>query len=132
MSYLVLALQKLLVLMGSKPYFIRNIGVLSKMWFSQVSGIFFGKKLFLKEQNHLFIALIPKQLVDSSVHQFRPISLYNIIYKIISKILANRFKGLLHHFISPYQYDFVTSKNIQGNTILAHEIINSINSKNGR
>jgi hypothetical protein len=66
------------------------------------------------------------------VHQFRPINLCNIIYKIISKILANRFKGLLHHFISPFQYAFVPSKNIQDNTILVHKLFNSINSKRGR
>jgi hypothetical protein len=46
--------------------------------------------------------------------------------------MANRFKGLLHHFISPYQSAFVPSRNIQDNTILAHELLNSLNSKKGR
>jgi hypothetical protein len=86
----------------------------------------------LKEQNHTFIALIPKKLGASTENQFRPISLCNIIYKIIFKILANRFKGLLHHFISPFQSTFVPSRNIQDNTILVHELFNSINSKRGR
>jgi hypothetical protein len=93
---------------------------------------FFGSNRLFKEQNHTFIALIPKQLGASSVHQFRPISLCNIIYKIISKILANRFKALLHLFISPYQSIFVPSRNIQDNTILAHELFNIINSKKGQ
>ena len=93
---------------------------------------FFGSNRLLKKQYHTFIALIPKQLRASFVHQFRPISLCNIIYKIISKILANKFKALLHLFISPYQYAFVPSKNIQENTILAHELFNVINSKKGR
>jgi len=44
----------------------------------------------LREQNHTFIALIPKKLGASSVQQFRPISLYNIIYEIISKLLATQ------------------------------------------
>ncbi|XP_059432574.1 uncharacterized protein LOC132165893 [Corylus avellana] len=93
---------------------------------------FFGKNHLLKQQNHTFIALIPKRLEASSVDQFRPISLCNIIYKIISKLLANRFKGLLHLFISPYQSAFVPSRNIQDNTILAHELLYSLNSKKGR
>ena len=93
---------------------------------------FFGNNRLLKEQNHTFIALIPKQLGASTIHQFRPISLCNIIYKTISKILADRFKALLHLFISPYQSAFVPSKNIQDNTILAHELFHIINSKNGR
>jgi hypothetical protein len=82
--------------------------------------------------NHTFIALIPKQLGASTVHQFRPISLCNIIYKLISKILANRFKAQLHLFISPYQSAFVPAKSIQDNTIMAHELFNVINSKKGR
>jgi hypothetical protein len=68
----------------------------------------------------------------SIVHQFRLISLCNIIYKIISKILANRFKAHLHLFISPYQSAFVPSRSIQDNTIMAHELFNVINSKKGR
>jgi hypothetical protein len=110
----------------------KNIGILSKMRFSPAYGIFFGQNNLLKEQNHTFIALVPKKLGTSSVHQFRPISLCNVIYKIISKILANRFKGLLHHFISPFQSAFVPSRNIQDNSILVHELFNSINSKRGR
>jgi hypothetical protein len=66
------------------------------------------------------------------MNQFKPISLCNIIYKIISKILANRFKAQLHLFISPYQFAFVPSRNIQDNTILAHELFDAINSKNNR
>jgi hypothetical protein len=93
---------------------------------------FFLKNHLLKEQNHTFIALIPKQLGPSTVHHFRPISLCNIIYKIISKILANRFKVLLHHFISPLQSAFVPTRNIQDNTILAHELLHTMKAKRGR
>jgi hypothetical protein len=62
---------------------------------------FFKKNHLLKERNHTFIGLIPKRLGPFSINHFRPISVCNIIYKIISKILANRFKVLLHPFISP-------------------------------
>jgi len=62
---------------------------------------FFSYHHLLKEQNHTFIALIPKRLGPFLASHFRPISLCNIIYKIISKILVNRLKGLLHLFISP-------------------------------
>ena len=86
---------------------------------------FFKKNHLLKEQNHTFIALVPKQMGPF----FRPISLCNIIYKIISKILANRFKSLLHHFISTLQSAFVPSRNIQDNSILAHELLHSLKLK---
>jgi hypothetical protein len=66
------------------------------------------------------------------VHHFHPVSLCNIIYKIISKNLANRFKGLLHRFISPQQSTFVPSRTIQDNTIMAHELLHTVNSKQGK
>jgi hypothetical protein len=75
---------------------------------------FFNNHHLLQEHNHTFIALVPKQMGPSTVHHFRPISLCNIIYKIISKILANRLKGLLHHFISPYQSNFCSISNNPG------------------
>jgi len=93
---------------------------------------FFSKNLLLKEQNHTFIALVPKQLGPSSVNHFRPISLCNIIYKIISKIMANRYKLLLHHFISPLQSAFVPSRNIQDNSILTHELLHTLKKKKGK
>jgi len=93
---------------------------------------FLRGKHHLKEQNHTFIALVPKQLEPFSVNHFWPISLFNIIYKIISKILANCFNGLLHHFISPFQSAFVPSRSIHDNSILAHELLHTIKLKKGR
>jgi hypothetical protein len=56
---------------------------------------FFRGGYILKEFNHTNIALIPKVDHPSQVNHFRPISLTNFNYKIISKILANRLKPLL-------------------------------------
>jgi hypothetical protein len=50
----------------------------------------------LKEFNYTNIALILKVVNPLMVHHFRPVSLANFNYKIISKILSNRFKPLLH------------------------------------
>ena len=50
--------------------------------------------------NSTFIALIPKADKPLSFAEFRPISLCNLAYKIISKIIADRIKGGLSHGIS--------------------------------
>jgi hypothetical protein len=68
------------------------------------------------------IALIPKVNNPSRVNQFRPISLTNFNYKIISKILSNRLKPLLHKIISPLQSAFFRGRSIHDNTILGHFI----------
>jgi hypothetical protein len=71
---------------------------------------FFSNNSLQRGQNHTFIALIPKLSGSHSTHQLRPISLCNIIYKIISKILANRLKIFLPKIISPFQSSFCSKK----------------------
>ncbi|XP_042974770.1 uncharacterized protein LOC122306409 [Carya illinoinensis] len=55
---------------------------------------FFKSGSLPRDLNHTHLALIPKSSSPVSVHDFRPISLYNVVYKLISKVLANRMKGL--------------------------------------
>jgi hypothetical protein len=92
---------------------------------------FFRNNHFLKEQNHTFIALIPKKLRASSVHHYRPISLFNIIYKIISKLLANR-PNLFSISLFLHFKLFLGLRNIQDNSILAHEMLHFLKPKQGR
>jgi hypothetical protein len=92
---------------------------------------FFRGGFLLKEFNHTNIALIPKIDNPSQVHHYRPISLINFNYKIISKILSNRFKPLLHKIISPTQSAFLKGRSIQDNTVLAHELFHSMKKKKG-
>lgn len=85
----------------------------------------------MKSLNHTFIAIIPKTKSASKVEHYRPISLCNVTYKIISKILANRLKPHLGFFISPFQMGFVSGRNIHDNNIVSHEIMNYIHKKKG-
>ena len=55
------------------------------------------------------------------VNQFKPILLCNVLYKIISKLLANRLRPLLHKMISPWQVAFIQGRKIQDNSIIAHK-----------
>eukprot|EP00253_Pinus_taeda_P019011 PITA_19011 len=73
----------------------------------------------------LHIALIPKETNPLSFDRFRPISLCNVSYKIVTKILANRLKKLLPHLIFENQGGFVPNRQIIDNVILIQEAIHS-------
>lgn len=64
-----------------------------------------------------------------SIKDFRPISLCNIRYKIISKTLANRLKPLFQKCISEEQSTFVEGRSILDNVLIAFDIIHHIRSK---
>jgi hypothetical protein len=56
--------------------------------------------------NETFITLIPKIKNPLRIIDYRPISLYNILYKLIAKVLANQLKKVLPHVISANQMCF--------------------------
>jgi hypothetical protein len=58
---------------------------------------------FEKSLNATFVSLIPKKADAVEVKDFRPISLVRGVYKIISKVLANRLKSVLGKIISSSQ-----------------------------
>ena len=47
------------------------------------------------------LVLIPKMDQPNHLKNFRPISLCNVIYKIMTKVIVNRIQPLLHRIISP-------------------------------
>jgi hypothetical protein len=57
----------------------------------------------LQALNSTFLTLIPKEERANSADKLRPILLYNVIYKIISKVIANRLKPIMSRITSPEQ-----------------------------
>lgn len=66
----------------------------------------------------------------SSFEDFRPISCFNINYKLISKIIANHLKPILRELISKEQFGFLFKRQVHDAVSLAQESFHTIKTKN--
>jgi exonuclease III len=80
----------------------------------------------LQALNATFITLVPKEGQAHHPKKFRPISLCNVIYKLLTKVIARRLKTILPTIISPEQSGYVEGRQILDSVILAHEVIHSL------
>ena len=86
----------------------------------------------LASLNHTYIALLPKTEKPKKVTDFRPISLCNVVYRIIAKAIANRLKLILPQIISPTQSTFIPNRLITDNVIIGYECLHKIRHSKGR
>ena len=76
--------------------------------------------------NETFICLIPKVNCPQKITEFRPISLCNVVYKIVSTVLVNRLKKILPEVISESQSAFIPERQITDNVLVAFKTMHCI------
>lgn len=105
-------------------------------WDTIKPGVISFVKLFFEQSylepriNQTHLCLIPKIENPITIRDYRPISLANVAYKIISKILAERMKSWLNNIITENQSAFIPGRLITDNVLISHELIHSLHTKN--
>jgi hypothetical protein len=110
-------------------FFQRNWGLLKKEVCEAIK-LFFNNGVIPDNFNMTKIVLIPK--VDNAIElkEYRPISLCNVIYKVISKCLVNRLRPYLQTLISENQSAFIPGRLISDNALVAFECFHAIHRTN--
>jgi hypothetical protein len=78
-----------------------------------------------KGVNDATVVLIPKVDLPAKVTYFRPISLCNVVYKVLAKCLVNRLRHILDELIYPNQ-SVVPGRLIMDNALVAFEYFHYI------
>jgi hypothetical protein len=87
------------------------------------------REYFPSSLNVTNICLIPKCENPISMKDLRPIALCNVLYKMVSKLLANRLKECLEKCVSKEQSAFVEGRSILDNALIAIEVIHALKRK---
>lgn len=108
---------------GFNPAFYQNFWGLCRDDIFEVVSRWLDMGLFPHALNDTNIGLIPKCENPNNMKELRPILLCNVVYKMVSKLLANRMKKCLAKYVSEERSTFVEWCPILDSVMIAIETI---------
>lgn len=100
--------------------------------FYALCSTFYQGQANLECINTSYITLVPKKDSPETMNDFRPISLMNISFKLLTKILADRLQTVILNLVHQNQYGFIRSRTIQDCLAGVTNISNNATSQRGK
>ncbi|KAF7839819.1 DNA polymerase alpha subunit B [Senna tora] len=117
---------------GLNPVFFQSQwGIVSSSVYDMVRSIY-QNPVLIEHINHTLIVLVPKTARPECLKDLRPISLCNVIYKAITKVLANRIKGIMPLLVATNQCSFVPERHSTDNVVVIQEVVHSMRCMKGK
>lgn len=76
-----------------------------------------------------WVTLIPKEVGSIEVEKMRPLSMIGCLYKIISKILTWRLKGVMNELVGESETAFIEGTQILDGALIANETVHWLKKK---
>ncbi|XP_026428428.1 uncharacterized protein LOC113324327 [Papaver somniferum] len=117
---------------GFPPGFYQSQSQVGKDDICKTVQAFFSSGFLLKKFNHTRVTLIPKTISAYKLEDYMPIALCNLIYKLITNIIALRLKKYIANIISPMQSAYVPGRLISENIYMVQELVKAMKNKSCR
>jgi len=111
---------------GFNLFFVKESWEVFKDALVEAMALFHETGCIPKGCNTSFVALIPKVRDPAKLERYRPISLVGVMYKVISKVLAERIKKVLPVVIDECQSAFLKDRCILDSVLSANEVIEDL------
>lgn len=93
---------------------------------------FLNKGVLSEGIYEIIITLLPNVDVLESIKQFRPISLCNVRFEFLTKVLANRMRKVLPYLIGSNQCNFIPGRQLNDNVEILEEVVHRMHKKTGK
>lgn len=108
---------------GMSPGFYQKYWTIVGKDITQLVQHYFDKGIMDDKVTETNIVLVPKKSNPLTMSDPRPISLCNVAYKIVFKVIANRLKEIIGLIISETQGAFIPGRLISDNIMVSHEVM---------